>query len=124
VQTDDGELRLSHPLPQHLGRCAALFREACECIAAWLSRAIEAAGRVERVEDAGASDLTFVTHVRFPAAPPGLLSQPADTVGGRFFGDARRVSRTMAVAEILRRVRPGAYRRTAQILFARVFDGL
>ena len=41
AQTSDGELRLSHPVRQSLGRCAALFREPCERIASWLTRAFE-----------------------------------------------------------------------------------
>lgn len=85
-QTDDGELRLSHPLRQHLGRCATVFREPCERIAAWLVRAFEAAGRMERVEDAGAGDLALITHVQFVAGPPMLPVLSTDIIDGGFFG--------------------------------------
>jgi hypothetical protein len=94
TQTADGELRLSHPLRQHLGRCAALFREPCERVAAWLARAFEAAARMERVEGAGAranrAEMALVTHVAFPAGPPRLpalsLSKNAADIGRGFLG--------------------------------------
>ena len=93
AQTTDGELRLSHPLRQHLGRCAALFREPCERVAAWLARAFEAAARMERVDGAGAranrAEMALVTRLAFPAGPPRLpalsLSKDAD-IGRSFLG--------------------------------------
>jgi CRISPR-associated endonuclease Cas1 len=92
TQTADGELRVSHPLRQHLGRCATLFREPCERVAAWLARAFEAAARMERVEGAGAraNRATLVTHIAFPSGPPRLpvlsLSKNAADIGRGFLG--------------------------------------
>jgi hypothetical protein len=86
TQTAEGELRLSHPLRQHLGRCAALFRDPCERVAAWLARAFEAAAPMERVNRAGTranrAEMALLTHVAFSARPPRLpalsLSKAAD----------------------------------------------
>jgi hypothetical protein len=85
TQTSEGELRLSHPLRQHLGRCAAMFRDPCGRVANWLARAFETAGRPERIDGATAGGLDLVTHVRFPTAPPRLpvlrLSKNAAGIG-------------------------------------------
>ncbi len=55
-ETAEGEVRLTHPLTAHLAHMAALWRPACERVAAWLAQAF--AGTVDLPADKpGADDL-------------------------------------------------------------------
>jgi CRISPR/Cas system-associated endonuclease Cas1 len=96
AQASDGELRLTHPLRQHLGRCTAIFRDPCEHVAAWLARAFDAAGRAEQIEGAAAGDLNLVTRVKFPTAPPRLPALPVD-IGKGFLGPREGYRRTESI---------------------------
>jgi hypothetical protein len=69
-ETAEGEVRMTHPLSAHLAHTAALWRPACERVAAWMARAF--GGAVER--PAAIDDDT-----RLPLSIPALAGRPEFT---------------------------------------------
>ncbi len=58
-ETAEGEVRLTHPLTAHLAHTAALWRPACERVAAWLARAFAGAIDLHAVKS-GTDDLPHI----------------------------------------------------------------